>query len=640
MANYDVSIKLAIAGARQLDKVNKQTDKLRASINAVNKTAELSGKKPVRNFKNLSQAVTDARDALDEAAIGTKEFNQAIKNVVKVEDKFNRQQKIKERALKVEQLRVKEGITLKEAKIRITQEEIELENKLAIARQKSANAERQRAITRGITSGIGSGIIGAGFPLLFGQGPTAALGGGLGGLAGGAMSAIPGMGQFGFALSIAGTTIGSSLDELTKALNKPTENIQTLVNRLGLVGTETGDLALELEKLGLKSSAAELLLNEFEKEFGLSADQIKENSEKMTEFNNQINQLGTSVTLLLSDALGPLIDKLNSFMKGGKAEGTIRNITGIIDFFTANAFDLDRRGGILSELPPLPGQKSKRPLGNIPAAEGKAVIGGVKLNPNFGMPSNISLADPNKAAIDQAKFEQQILPLQQALEIEEKRLNTSDEKLQLMQEEFKLTNLQNDLDRLNLDNKKNENGLHDDAINKLQAQVNLQEQVVANAEALVDPMRQVSNIMAQDMGNALKGLIQGTQTLNEALRNVLNNMANSFLNLGIFGNVAGVFTPGEGLLGSIFPKANGGPVKGGGSYIVGEKGPELFTPGVSGMVTPNHALGGSTNVVVNVDASGSAVQGDDDNAAKLGEVIASAVQAEIVNQQMAGGLLS
>ena len=58
------------------------------------------------------------------------------------------------------------------------------------------------------------------------------------------------------------------------------------------------------------------------------------------------------------------------------------------------------------------------------------------------------------------------------------------------------------------------------------------------------------------------------------------------------------------------------------------------------MVTPNHALGGSTNVVVNVDASGSAVQGDDDNAAKLGEVIASAVQAEIVNQQMAGGLLS
>ena len=50
-------------------------------------------------------------------------------------------------------------------------------------------------------------------------------------------------------------------------------------------------------------------------------------------------------------------------------------------------------------------------------------------------------------------------------------------------------------------------------------------------------------------------------------------------------------------------KANGGPVKGGRSYIVGERGPELFSPGVSGMIIPNHAIGGSTSVVVNVDAS-------------------------------------
>ena len=66
----------------------------------------------------------------------------------------------------------------------------------------------------------------------------------------------------------------------------------------------------------------------------------------------------------------------------------------------------------------------------------------------------------------------------------------------------------------------------------------------------------------------------------------------------------------------------------------------MFTPSTTGVVTPNHALGGSTNVVVNVDASGSAVEGDDQSAAQLGEAIAAAVQAEIVNQQMAGGLLS
>jgi hypothetical protein len=51
-------------------------------------------------------------------------------------------------------------------------------------------------------------------------------------------------------------------------------------------------------------------------------------------------------------------------------------------------------------------------------------------------------------------------------------------------------------------------------------------------------------------------------------------------------------------------RASGGPVAGGSSYIVGERGPELFTPGTSGMITPNHALGGGgggANITVNVN---------------------------------------
>ena len=38
---------------------------------------------------------------------------------------------------------------------------------------------------------------------------------------------------------------------------------------------------------------------------------------------------------------------------------------------------------------------------------------------------------------------------------------------------------------------------------------------------------------------------------------------------------------------------DGGPAIGGRTYLVGERGPELFTPGQSGIVTPNHALGGA-----------------------------------------------
>ena len=87
-------------------------------------------------------------------------------------------------------------------------------------------------------------------------------------------------------------------------------------------------------------------------------------------------------------------------------------------------------------------------------------------------------------------------------------------------------------------------------------------------------------------------------------------------------------------------KAAGGPVRGGSGYLVGERGPELFTPGVSGMITPNHALGGSTNVVVNVDASGSSVQGDEAESKALGMALSAAIQTELMKQKRPGGILA
>jgi hypothetical protein len=40
------------------------------------------------------------------------------------------------------------------------------------------------------------------------------------------------------------------------------------------------------------------------------------------------------------------------------------------------------------------------------------------------------------------------------------------------------------------------------------------------------------------------------------------------------------------------------------SYLVGERGPEMFTPGAGGFITPNNRLGGgsSTNITINVTA--------------------------------------
>ena len=85
--------------------------------------------------------------------------------------------------------------------------------------------------------------------------------------------------------------------------------------------------------------------------------------------------------------------------------------------------------------------------------------------------------------------------------------------------------------------------------------------------------------------------------------------------------------------------ADGGRPPVGRPSIVGERGPELFIPGASGTIIPNEAMGG-TNVVVNVDASGSEAEGDAPKAKQLGSLIGAAVQAELVKQKRPGGILA
>ena len=157
-----------------------------------------------------------------------------------------------------------------------------------------------------------------------------------------------------------------------------------------------------------------------------------------------------------------------------------------------------------------------------------------------------------------------------------------------------------------------------------------------------DAFRDLTANIATELSDGIKGLIRGTSTLNDVLSNVLDKMIDAMFNMAFFGNAGGTLTKGMGLFGSLFGGFlhTGGKAKGGKSYIVGEKGPELFTPGVSGMVSPNSSLGGSTNIVVNVDASGSSVEGDEEQGRELGRMISVAIQSELIKQKRPGGMLA
>tara|TARA_Y100000401_G_scaffold32765_1_gene24159 strand:+ start:3203 stop:5113 length:1911 start_codon:yes stop_codon:yes gene_type:complete len=163
----------------------------------------------------------------------------------------------------------------------------------------------------------------------------------------------------------------------------------------------------------------------------------------------------------------------------------------------------------------------------------------------------------------------------------------------------------------------------------------LKEQIKAGA-ALGQVYESIGQSISTGIVDALSAAVEGTKALADVAADTLRNIANILLQFGVNTALGGI--PG---LGAFFggARANGGSVTGGRSYLVGEQGPELFTPGRSGSIAPSGSFG-DTNVVVNVDASGSQAQGNQPNAKALGAAIGAAVQAELVKQKRPGGLLS
>lgn len=82
---------------------------------------------------------------------------------------------------------------------------------------------------------------------------------------------------------------------------------------------------------------------------------------------------------------------------------------------------------------------------------------------------------------------------------------------------------------------------------------------------------------------------------------------------------------------NLFPaRANGGPVTAGQGYIVGENGPEYFTPGRSGNIIPNSALGGGgTTIVIN-----NPVVRDDGDLRAMKRLVDQALRDVLINHKI------
>lgn len=123
------------------------------------------------------------------------------------------------------------------------------------------------------------------------------------------------------------------------------------------------------------------------------------------------------------------------------------------------------------------------------------------------------------------------------------------------------------------------------------------------------------NEIAQEWANTVQSAARGFiddllagKDAAESLGNVLRKVADQLINMGLNSIFGGQGLNLFGMFGGF--RASGGPVSSGRSYIVGERGPELFTPSSAGSIIPNNALGGGGGQIVyapQIDARGADV---------------------------------
>ena len=163
------------------------------------------------------------------------------------------------------------------------------------------------------------------------------------------------------------------------------------------------------------------------------------------------------------------------------------------------------------------------------------------------------------------------------------------------------------------------------------------------AKELNNAFKKIGEDIGTGITDALVGAIEGTRTLGEAARSIINDLASSLLRLGINMALTGLF--GGTKVGNFLGFANGGRPPVGRASIVGEKGPELFIPKTSGTIIPNNQIGGAgggivNNINVNVSTEGMQSNANEDRGKELGVALASAIQSELIKQKRPGGLLA
>lgn len=166
------------------------------------------------------------------------------------------------------------------------------------------------------------------------------------------------------------------------------------------------------------------------------------------------------------------------------------------------------------------------------------------------------------------------------------------------------------------------------------------EEAARATEQAKTQMEQVGDAVSKSFGDAFGDIIKGTADAKDAFKSMAASIVNSLIDILIVEqmvqSIAGAFKP-KGVDGKA---AMGGPMTRGQTFLVGEKGPELFTAGTSGRIIPNNQMQGGATVVQNINISTGVSQTVRAEITQLMPQIAEASKAAVLDARRRGGSFS
>ena len=580
----------------------------------------------------------------------------------------------------------RQRVTGTKAAVKVLRQELSIKNKILKAdkeilktRIEQGKANRKNVVTQtGDSGGSGGGggggkgsgalssaLISGTFPLLFGQGPLAAAGGFAGGFIGDRLGGKMG----GFAGGLVGTATvtiiqnaATAIGEVGQAMSPFVQDINKLVKVTGGSNSAISKQIELVEAAKGKQEAFNVVMKIMERQVG--EDGVK----ALKDFGDTTRLLGSNLDVALTKlgaftaGIVNFITKITGIQSALQEAETDRIVTAAAATGNEEAQSLLDREKEIEETGFITGSRgTRRKSGTadkereleldkkIFAARQKLSIEADSLRTK----SAGSLADKQKELDLNTRINELVgqginKNLAKTLATTEQTFDADKEILQNKQKQieaaFKKSIIENADAEVQAQLRRDLVGigeeLRDHNAEKAKA-LKLDKELAEATKGIKSNFELIGQSIASGVSDNLTAAIQGTKTLGEAAKSILSDLSSTLIKLGV-NTILGGIAPGIfGGLPKLFGFANGGRPPVGKPSIVGEKGPELFVPRRSGTIIPNDKLGGggSTNINVNIDASGSSVEGDEQQSKELGRAISAAIQSELLKQRRPGGLL-